>query len=108
METCSCESKIVINDHCLIIMSAGSGKSHCGVADLLQHTHLSSFNGVIFRRTSPQLKGAGGIFQKASELYGLVVTKFLGIKKLNINSQEMKIKFPSGCSIQLRPMENVS
>lgn len=86
--------------------AAGSGKSHCGVADLLQHTHHKSFAGVIFRRTTPQLKGVGGMWQKAQELYGEVATRFLGVKKLRTNTQEMKITFPSKALVQFRHMEH--
>ena len=89
--------------------AAGSGKSHCGVADLLQHIHHKSFNGVIFRRTTPQLKGVGGMWQKAQELYGDVVEKFLRTKsyrKLQTQSQEMKITFPSKSIVQFRHMEH--
>ena len=89
--------------------AAGSGKSHCGVADLLQHIHHKSFNGVVFRRTTPQLKGVGGMWQKAQELYGDVVEKFLRTKsyrKLQTQSQEMKITFPSKSIVQFRHMEH--
>lgn len=87
--------------------AAGSGKSHCGVADLLQHTHHKKFNGVIFRRTTPQLKGVGGMWQKAQELYNDVATKFLGLKKIQTQSQEMKITFPSNAIVQFRHMEHI-
>ncbi len=90
--------------------AAGSGKSHCGVADLLQHIHHKSYNGVIFRRTTPQLKGVGGMWQKAQELYGDVVEKFLKTKsyrKLQTQSQEMKITFPEGSLVQFRHMEHI-
>ncbi len=90
--------------------AAGSGKSHCGVADLLQHIHHKSFNGVVFRRTTPQLKGVGGMWQKAQELYGDVVEKFLRTKsyrRLQTQSQEMKITFPSNAIVQFRHMEHI-
>jgi predicted phage terminase large subunit-like protein len=85
--------------------AAGSGKSHCGVADLLQHIHHASFTGVIFRRTTPQLKGAGGMVEKGIELYTEVCTNFLK-SKLKTQMQELKLTFPSSSTIQYRHMEH--
>lgn len=105
--------------------AAGSGKSHCGVADLLQHTHDNSYAGVIFRRTTPQLKGVGGMWQKANELYGDVLGYMQrldqanskvkgyvpmvpkGYRKLQTQTQEMKITMPSDALIQFRHMEHI-
>lgn len=44
--------------------AAGSGKSEIGVIDFLKYIWIQNFIGVITRRTTPQLKGAGGILAK--------------------------------------------
>lgn len=49
--------------------AAGGGKSWVLLAEPIRHFHDKHFNSVIFRRTTPQIKRAGGLFDKASELY---------------------------------------
>jgi len=49
--------------------AAGSGKSEIGVIDLLQYVMIPNFIAVVTRRTTPQLKGAGGIFSKCMRTF---------------------------------------
>lgn len=49
--------------------AAGGGKSFGLVLDPIRHSNNKDFRGVIFRRTSPQLTGAGSIWEEAEGLY---------------------------------------
>lgn len=49
--------------------AAGSGKSEIGVIDFLQYVGYQNFIGVITRRTTVQLKGAGGILTKCMRTF---------------------------------------
>jgi len=49
--------------------AAGSGKSEIGVIDFLKYIWIQNFIGVITRRTTPQLKGAGGILTKCHRTF---------------------------------------
>lgn len=52
--------------------AAGSGKSEIGVIDFLQYVGYKNFIGVITRRTTVQLKGAGGILTKCMRTFSKV------------------------------------
>lgn len=86
--------------------AAGSGKSYCGLLDLLKWVHLPLFRGVVFRRTNPQLKGAGGMWDTANGIYNELVEEFMG-DKLKVTVQELKMTFPTQATISMRQMEHV-
>ena len=50
-------------------MKAGSGKSYLGIMDMLQYVHMPEFRGVMVRRTTPMIKGVGGLLDTASTMY---------------------------------------
>jgi predicted phage terminase large subunit-like protein len=50
---------------------AGGGKSWALLADPLRHVHRRNFEGLIFRRTSPEITNPGGLWDEAGELYPL-------------------------------------
>lgn len=70
-----------------------------GIMDFLQYINEPKFKGVITRRTTPQLLGPGGPYDKCKELFVPVCTK--------VKWQEKKSKwvFPSGAEIFLRHFE---
>lgn len=49
--------------------AAGSGKSEIAVIDTCQYVRIPHFIGVISRRTTPMLKGAGGILTKCKRTF---------------------------------------
>lgn len=49
--------------------SAGGGKSYALLLDPLRHFHNPRFGGVIFRRTTKQIRNEGGLWDTAKELY---------------------------------------
>ena len=79
--------------------AAGSGKSYLGIMDMLQYVHDPKFRGVMVRRTNVQLKGPGGLFDTASEMYQEYVPK------VQTKQAAMKFKFPSGAEITMNHCE---
>lgn len=79
--------------------AAGAGKSYLGVMDFLQYIHLAAFRGVMTRRTTPQLKGPGGLYEKCLDLFKLVDPK------VRWKDKEGKFVFSSGAAIFLRHFE---
>jgi hypothetical protein len=49
--------------------AAGGGKSWALVYDPIRHVRVPGFTGIIFRRTSPEITNAGGLWDEAQELY---------------------------------------
>ena len=49
--------------------AAGGGKSWALVYDPIRHIKVPGFTGIIFRRTSPEITNAGGLWDEAGELY---------------------------------------
>lgn len=71
---------------------AGGGKSWSLVAEPLRRIHRSGFRGGIFRRTYPQLKGQGGVWDEAQPLY-----RAMGARMRE--GQELDATFPSGANV---------
>jgi len=67
--------------------------------DFIPHIKYSTFRGVITRRTTPQLKGSGGILDTALQMYKKVDSK------VKWKSQENKFVFSSGAEVYLRHFE---
>lgn len=55
--------------------SAGSGKTFALLMEFLRHIDNSGWGGVIFRRTSPQIKSEGGLWDTSMTLYPYVNAK---------------------------------
>ena len=99
--------------------AAGSGKSYTGLMDLLKWVHDPLFRGVIFRRTTPQITGVGGMFDEANIMFNdvLMDAKQDAIKaghkikeadyKLRVSNKDLKMVFPSKAEIKFRHMEHI-
>ena len=72
---------------------AGGGKTWFLCAEPLRRIHNPLFRGVIFRRTSPQITGGGGIWEEANLLYRPQGAKMR-------EGAEMDARFPSGAAIE--------
>lgn len=79
--------------------AAGAGKSYLGVMDYLKHIHLPTFRGLITRRTTPQLKGPGGIHDTCMKLFRLADPK------VRWKDKDGKFVFSSGAEVFLRHFE---
>lgn len=81
--------------------AAGSGKSHIGIIDILKYIQYPRFRACIVRRTTPQLKGPGGILDKAKLIFPLID------KKVKWKDKDGKFVFSSGAEVFLRHYEHV-
>lgn len=84
--------------------AAGSGKSY-----LLQLMPLLIVDDprtacIMFRRTVPQIRGQGGLFDKAQDIYNQLPTKFRPKFKLN----EMIATFPNGATVKWQSMQHIN
>lgn len=52
--------------------AAGVGKTFSLLLEPLRHIHVKNFGGVIFRRTSPQIRAEGGLWDASGKLYSLI------------------------------------
>lgn len=89
-------------DICVFGGGAGSGKSYLGVMDLLRHCNDPRFRGVVVRRLTPQLKGPGGIFETACNLYREALPD-----KVKIRDRDMEILFETGAEVIFRHCQHV-
>lgn len=63
--------------------------------DMLQYVHMPKFRGVMVRRTTPMLRGVGGLLDTANNMYKDV------IPDVKIKPSSMEYIFPSGAEIKL-------
>ena len=84
--------------------AAGSGKSFTGLMDTLKWVHDPLFRGVVFRRTTPQLTGSGGMFDEANKMYNEALHQVDPKAKLKISRKDLKFTFPSKAEILMQHM----
>lgn len=80
--------------------AAGAGKSYLGVLDFLKHIQDPNFRGCMVRRTTPQLKGPGGLLEKSEQLFRILDPK------VRWRDKEHHFAFSNGAKIYLRHFEN--
>jgi hypothetical protein len=78
--------------------AAGGGKSFGLLLEPLRHSQNPKFGGVIFRRTSPQLTGAGSLWEEAQGLY-----RPLGAR---MTQDPLWVTFPSGAFMQFLHLQH--
>ena len=84
--------------------AAGAGKSFALLMESLRHSGNARFKAVIFRRTIPQIKNEGGLWDTSKEL-------FLGLRDSSGRSakpteQPPKWRFPSGATLLFSHLEH--
>lgn len=89
----SCGADIVIGGG-----GAGGGKTYSLLLSPLQHIKTKGFNAVIFRKTSPQIRNAGAIWDNSLEIYSKIPGAY------QVESQ-LKWKFPDLSEIKFAHME---
>lgn len=80
--------------------SAGGGKSFGLLLETLRHSHNPNFGAVIFRKTTPEIKGEGGLWDESEKLYPLIGGRG--------SRHNLKWAFPSGSKVTFSHMENDS
>ena len=78
--------------------AAGGGKSFALLLDPLRHFNNEKFNGVIFRRTTPQITNPGGLWDEAAYLYMPLAA--------NPNQQDLTFQFKSGMTMKFAHLEH--
>lgn len=73
------------------------GKTFALLLDPLRHIHLPGFGGVIFRRTSVQIRNEGGLWDTSTKLYPITGAE--------PRESVLDWKFPSGAKIAFRHLE---
>lgn len=68
------QTKVLSNSADIIISgaAAGVGKTFGLLIDPLRDIHIKNFGGVIFRRTSPQIRNEGGLWDTSMDIYPFV------------------------------------
>lgn len=89
----NCDADIVIYGG-----AAGSGKTHLMLLRPLLQIHDPKFNAIFFRRTGPQLSGAGSVWDEAKQLY-----LNFGAR---IRENDREVIFPSGAKLKFSHMEH--
>ena len=62
---------------------------------MLQYVHMPEFRGVMVRRTTPMIKGVGGLLDTATNMYKDAVPD------VHIRTNSMEFTFPSGAEIKM-------
>lgn len=81
--------------------AAGGGKSFALILESLRHINVPGFGGIIFRRTSPELTGAGSLWELAS-----AIMRPLGAKLRE--SPTLDVRWPSGATLQMMHLQHAS
>ncbi len=77
---------------------AGGGKTWALLLEPLRHINNKDFDAVIFRRTSPQIRNPGGLWDASFDLYPCIG----GAPK----QEPLEWKFPSGAKLKFAHMEH--
>lgn len=77
--------------------AAGSGKTFGVLLETLRHISIKDFNAVIFRRTTPEIRNAGGLWDESNKIFPLLQA----IPK----ESTLDWKFKSGAKISFRHLE---
>lgn len=77
--------------------AAGAGKSYALLLEPLRHINNRDFGAVIFRRTSPQIRSEGGLWDTSNSIYPLI-----GARPKETNLEWV---FPSGAGIKFSHLE---
>jgi predicted phage terminase large subunit-like protein len=77
--------------------AAGGGKTWGLLAEPLRHKKNPQFGAVIFRRTYPQIKNEGGLWDEAAELY----------VDAEANENDLEYRFPSGMTVAFKHLQHL-
>jgi hypothetical protein len=78
--------------------AAGAGKTYAELLEPLRNKDNSDFGAVFFRRTIPQIKNIGGLWDESSNIYPYFNAK--------PNSNELSWTFPSGAKLKFFHLEH--
>ena len=78
--------------------AAGGGKSYALELEPLRNIHVPGFGAVIFRRTMPQIRNKGGLWDTAREIYG----RLPGVE---LKEASLKAVWKNGVDVAFRHLE---
>ena len=78
--------------------AAGGGKSYALELEPLRNVHVPGFGAVIFRRTMPQIRNKGGLWDTAREIYG----RLPGVE---LKDASLKAVWENGVDVAFRHLE---
>jgi len=78
--------------------AAGGGKTFAELLECLRHVHVPGFGAVIFRRTTPQIRNEGGLWDESLKLFPLLG----GVPK----EHDLYWSFPAGTTVSLSHLEH--
>jgi hypothetical protein len=78
--------------------AAGVGKTYSLLLEFLRHIDNRNWGGVIFRRTSPQIKNEGGLWDTSQNIY-----PYVGAKP---RESFLEWQFPTGCKLKFSHLEH--
>jgi len=81
--------------------AAGPGKSWSLVYDPLRWVDIPAFTGIIFRRTTKQLRGGGSVWEESGKLYPYMG----GVPR---EGSQLDWRFPSGAAIEFSHLQHES
>lgn len=90
----------------------GSGKSFISLLYPLKFVDDPHLRGIIFRRTTGEITGQGGLWENACEIYTKIFGNTDELRKqgkkggVKIHVKDLKITFPAGGSIKFSYLEN--
>lgn len=97
------KQEMMLNQNCdfaILGGAAGSGKSFVLLLYPLRYSTDPHFRGIIFRKTTSEITGQGGLWETAVELYSRA---FDG--DIKVHKKDLRITFPSGGSVKFSHME---
>jgi predicted phage terminase large subunit-like protein len=87
-------------DVCVFGGAAGGGKSFALLLEAGRHFRVPGFAGVVFRRTSPEIKNPGALWDQSAKLYSL----YEGTPNLT----EMSWAFASGAKVKFAHLQHAT
>ena len=78
--------------------AAGSGKTFCVLMESIRHINNPDFGAVFFRRTTPQIRNQGGLWDASQAFYSL-------LSGATPKESSLEWKFSSGAKVSFRHLE---
>jgi predicted phage terminase large subunit-like protein len=78
--------------------AAGAGKSWWLTYEAARFAHIGGYRGILFRRTSPELSGGGGLWDEARDLYPLMGAV--------MREDTMTARWPTGARVEFRHLQH--
>ena len=102
---CSKKQEMILNNESDILVcggSAGSGKSFLILLMVLKYIDCPYWRGVIFRRTTTEIRAGGGLADEALSMYNELPKEHRPV----FNSSNLTFTFPTGAKLELSHLQH--